>query len=183
MSLEGPLTKEEQEYVRRAEELRKAGKLKEAEEWLQILKRFTLCMGTKFEYDFHQDGFEIKEDVEPIYGTVVFDPRSFLQSSEASIGGHHMRPRAVEMNANLGQLDAEKILKLLNSRAGTIRSRRLSQSILVFPGTVWERSHLLCVPVLVRKSGKWKLELRDLSLYWSAECRFLVFRQVTISRR
>jgi hypothetical protein len=183
--LEEPLTEQEKEYVRRAEDLRKQGKHKKAEELLQSLLRFTLHMGNKFEPDFRGYGFEIREDVDPIYATLALEARSFLRRNEVSISGHPMRRRAVKMNSNLGQRDALKILEFLNSPVGSIRSGRLNRFILVFPGTVWKRvdSNMISVPVLVYKSGKWELELRDLSLDWNAGYRFLVFRTVTKSNR
>lgn len=124
----------ESAVLSRLEILRKTGKSAEADRVLASVlselekipanPRIKVKLGSKFDRDFSEEGYDLEEDVEPLEGDVEFDIFPL---------------RNGEPDRKLGQRDAEKILKFLNSEEGREVSKELRRTrhYLVFTGTVW----------------------------------------------
>ena len=135
-------------------------------------------MGSIFERDFRKEGYDLNEDVEPLTGEAELEALSFLEGKETSIAGDKMGERALKLKANLGQRDAQIVLKFLNSAEGKEASKDLHSFYLVFPGTVWVHrvSRLRYVPVLRWYGKRWILRLYCLGNVWYAYDRLLSSR-------
>lgn len=127
-----------------------------------------------FDRDFTKEGFELKSDVESLSGDLDLDAAPFLKEDETSINSKEMIKRAVKLGANLGQRDAERLLKDPSKIPEGLRS-----FYLVFPGTIWVRlsdgSH--CTPCLFWDGVRWVVILLWLGYVWNSRGRLLVPRK------
>ena len=100
-----------------------------------FLKKAEAPVPVPLKYDKTKDGWTRTEHVE-FYGQ-PFTPEivEFLKQGESSVNGDVMKQRAKELNAHLGQGEAEYLLK--NQHLIPVECR---DKYLVFPGTVWQDS-------------------------------------------
>lgn len=95
--------------------------------------RFTAVTGT-FKYDRRKDGWTLLENA-PHRISSVIDAVKFLKNGEDSVKGDVMAARAVELDANYGQEDAELLLEHQD-----MIPEELRKFYLVFPATIWRDS-------------------------------------------
>ena len=86
-----------------------------------------------FKHDKTKEGWKLKQDV-PFNGPFLPDIVEFLKDGESKVMGHEMRGRALELDANLGQLD----LEYLEDHQELIQTEWRGKYYLVAPGTVWQ---------------------------------------------
>lgn len=99
---------------------------------------------------------------------------SFLKPGEDRINGEEMVRRARhELNANLGQEDAEWLMEHQDQIPAEFRNFYLT-----FPGTVWQDSDGdRCVPCLYWYDGRWCLDFYWLEVDWISSVRLLRSRK------
>lgn len=106
-------------------------------------------------FDKRKEGWELREHTgRSIISVDDLEPVPFLRDGEKSIKGYDLIGRArYELNANLGQEDAEFLLE-----HHVKIPKEFQQYHLVFMGTIWRRvDGLLCVPCLYWYGGQWHL--------------------------
>ena len=125
-------------------------------------KKFREVLGlSAFKYDKTKDGWKLFEDV--TFDWKQFVPKfvEFLKSGEPCIDGEEMKRRALKLNANSGQHDAEYLLE--NQK---LIPKELRVKCLIFPGTVWQDNlgDRRCVPCLFWGGNEWYMSFRYLAL-------------------
>lgn len=145
--------------------------------WLTSLKRFlrkeNVWVQPLFKHDKTKDGWTLLEDAPFNGGCFIPEFVGFLKSGESYINGKEMRRRAVELNANRGQRDAEW---LLENQGGI--PRELRGKFLVFPGTVWFTSDgIHYVPCLDWRGDKWCWGFYWLGSVWGDSLRLVGSRE------
>lgn len=115
--------------------------------------RFGAVIGN-FKRDMRKGGLDwtLLENV-PRRISSVIDAIPFLTSGENSVKGDVMATRAVELDANYGQEDAEWLLEHQDMISAELRNYYL-----VFPATKWRSpGDLRKVPYLYWSGGRWHL--------------------------
>jgi hypothetical protein len=108
-----------------------------------------------FAYDKAKDGWTLEADTPE---AELFEPNqlelvSFLRERESWVSGEELMRRAVELKANLGQRQAEYLLKHQEQIPKEWR-----QYYIVFTGTTWRgRRGCRGVPCLYCFAGRWRL--------------------------
>lgn len=126
---------------------------------------------TLFQYDMTKEGWTLVKDAFEAAPLSVddFEPVSFLKEGEQSIKEEVMLQRAKNLNANLGQRQAEYLLECREKIPAEQRQHNF-----VFPGTVWRvQSGFLCVPCLFLIGGQWHLFFSRLERDWCSRSRLL----------
>ena len=123
-----------------------------------------------FKYDKTKDGWTLVETNKPlVMNFKKLELVSFLKDKEESITGEEMRKRAVELKANLGQVEAEWLEEHQDKIPESWRN-----SYLVLPATLWRDSggHLR-VPYLYWFGERWGLSWRWLENDWYSFVRLV----------
>jgi len=122
-----------------------------------------------FKYDKAKDGWTLLEDV-PFDGKqFIPDIVEFLQG-ESSVNGEVMKQRAKELNAHLGQHDAEYLLE----HQELIPKKWRGKCDLVFPGTVWRNPLRACsVPCLSWSFDCWILHFLNIRYRYGGNDRLV----------
>lgn len=135
-------------------------------------KKAEALVPVPLKYDKTKDGWTRLEHVE-FYGQ-PFTPEivEFLKQGESSVNGDVMKQRAKELNAHLGQCDAEYLLE--NQHLIPVECRG---KYLIFPGTVWQDSRGdRRVPYLSWFGDRWCLCFRWLRGDWFSDGRLVRHR-------
>ena len=107
-----------------------------------------------FKFDKRTDGWELLEDIPQTLTPAGFEPVPFLKNGEGSVKGDVMALRALELNANFGQHDAEYLLE----NQHLIPEEYQGKYYLVFPGTKWrDADGHVYVPYLYWNGDRWYL--------------------------
>lgn len=143
-----------------------------------FLKKAEALVPVPLKYDKTKDGWTRLEHVEfylPDQGGQPFTPEmvEFLKQGESSVNGEVMKLRAKELNAHLGQGEAEYWLE--NQHLIPVECRG---KYLVFPGTVWQDSDGdRIVPCLGWRGDRWCLLFRWLGGGWVSYGRLVRLRK------
>ena len=153
----------------------KLGGKKEGKIWLAALKRFLRKENPweeqNFKYDYTNNGWNLLENV-PFLGAFIPEIKRFSKEGEDYVSSKKMRQRAKELNADLGQLDAEYLFQHQE-----LIPKEWREYVLIFTGTVWldNDSGYCRIPMLQwRDDGGWHLELawlRDYEDWWAPNGR------------
>src|SRR3990167_1696886 len=111
-------------------------------------------MKTKFKHDKTKDNWEVLEDVsKTLTKKTTLEEVYFLEGSEDYIAGTELAKRAVKLQANLGQHDAEFLLE--NQE---LIPKEFQEHYLIFPGTKWRAADGdVSVPYLRWGGDRWSL--------------------------
>lgn len=153
--------------------------LRKAKKYLsKIFPVFEIKFSDKFKQDFSAEGYILKENIRLLNGSIRLRPVSFLETQEKQIVGRQIIDRAIRLNANLGQLDAEKILDNQNKIPEELRPY-----MILFPGTVWvkENNKIEFIPCLKFKDGYWSLDLVWLGFEWTSSVLLLASCEISSS--
>ena len=117
-----------------------------------------------FRHDKTKDGWQLLENVSQTVTSVSgLEIVPFMKPGQAFVRGEDMVRRAIQLEASLGQHDAEYLLEHQDEI-----SVEFKRYYLVFPGTVWRgRDGGRFVPCLGSVSGPWDLDFTLLSDSWS----------------
>jgi hypothetical protein len=131
--------------------------------------RKALLPATSFVRDMTKEGWTLVEDVQQSLSTVNRPEFVSCFNDEPHISGLEMQRRARAMSANLGQHDAEWMLRHQDSIPQEERGHYP-----VLPGTVWlnSRGHL-CVPYLFYDAGRWFMDFGLLVRDWGLSVRLV----------
>ena len=106
-----------------------------------------------FKRDRRKDGWTLLEKTPRRINSII-ETVPFLKTDESSVKGEVMATRAVELDANYGQEDAEWLLEHQDKIPAELR-----QFYLVFPATSWQgRDGGRSVPFLRWRGGRWGLD-------------------------
>ena len=120
-----------------------------------------------FKRDMRKEGWVLLQN-QPRRINGVIEAVSFLES-ESSVKGDVMAARAIELDANYGQEDAERLLEHQDKIPAELRS-----FYLVFPATFWQDPDgRLCVPYLNWVVGRWYLDFFWLGGGWDSRGRLV----------
>ncbi len=124
-----------------------------------------------FRHDKTKDGWTLLQDVPQAITSGFFGLElvSFHKPNERNVSGELMASRAIELEANLGQHDAEYLLEHQNKIPAEFR-----EYILVFTGTVWRDSDGdSWVSYFRWSSGLWLLGFHWLKDVVGSQCRLV----------
>lgn len=116
-----------------------------------------------FKFDKTLAGWELLEDVEPtVVDAAKLELVAFLREDESSTNGEELARRAIELKANLGQRDAERLLESQHLIPVGWRGNTL-----VFPGTKWRHPDgYRLVLYLDWRGEQWRPNFSRLELAW-----------------
>ncbi|MBI4117137.1 MAG: hypothetical protein HY451_00375 [Parcubacteria group bacterium] len=136
--------------------------------------RFGAVSGN-FRFDKRKDGWTLLENA-PRRISGVIDAVPFLENGEPSVKGEVMATRAIKLNANYGQEDAEWLLENQDKISVELRN-----FVLVFTATVWrDPDGRRFVPCLDWFGGRWFLRFFWLDRVWSSDDRLAAPRNSLI---
>jgi hypothetical protein len=143
---------------------------KAKQEMSKIVPVFSIRFEDKFRCDFSHEGYTLKENTRLLSGTVDLRPLSFIEDCENDLKGIEIVERAIKLNANLGQLDAEKILENQDNIPVELRHLRI-----IFTGTVWLKNNtkIEFIPCLSWNGKYWVLDLIWLGFGWGSSAILL----------
>lgn len=122
-----------------------------------------------FRFDKRQDGWKLLENTPRRLTSANIEGISFLKGKEPCINGEEMARRAVTLDANLGQEDAEYLLEHQDEIPAELRGLYL-----VFPGTKWrDADGCRRVPFLSWYDGQWILYFYWLDYVWNSYDRLV----------
>lgn len=130
--------------------------------------RFRQVFGS-FRFEKREDGWTLLENVPRRLTSSNIEAVSFLKRLETYINGEALVSRALQMEANYGQEDAEWLLENQNQIPAELR-----KFYLVFPGTIWQGAHgPRGVPYLDWRGGRWVLDFFWLDRGWGSHDRLV----------
>lgn len=128
-----------------------------------------LCPAVNFRFDKRQDGWKLLENTPRRLISTNIEGISFLKGKESSINGEEMVCRAVKLDANFGQEDAEYLLEHQDEIPTELRGLYL-----VFSGTIWRGAFgFRYVPYLGWDDGRWVLGFYWLDVGWDSRGRLV----------
>lgn len=141
------------------------------EQFAEIMACASSLAKPTFVHDKRQDGWTLLENVaRRITSVRDLELVPFLKGGETSVIGEEMARRArVELDANLGQEDAEFLLAHQDEIPAEFQ-----KYYLVFPGTVWRFSGgCRCVPCFDWGGLRWVLDFFWLGCGWGSDGRLV----------